>query len=196
MMNEDILRPRAVNLDIALAISAAVGVTVGVILSINMDETTLISLSGTVQKLSLAAEGNWFGIFLSSFAGVGIMLAAAFLCGFCAVAQPIELLLTAFRGLGLGICVRGVYLGDDVFRSMLVFLPYAVLSTGVLVLGVREAFMLSMRYLSLSTTSENRLGIKREIRDYAVRFAVLTILLAALAMSDAFIARLACGIGH
>lgn len=189
-MNEQILRQKPVNLDIALAVSTAVGVTAGVILSINMDESSLVLLSGVEQKLTLAAEGNWLNVFFSSFAGVAIILSAAFLCGFCAVAQPIELLLAAFRGLGLGVCVRGIYLNSDVLRSMAVFLPFAVLSTGILLLGIKEAFGLSMRYLSLSTTSENLLGIKTEIHDYAARFLILTILLAALAMADAFAARL------
>lgn len=192
-MNEETLRPRAVNLDIALAVSAAVGVTAGVILSINMDEPVLVSLSGVPQKLALAASGGWLRIFISSFAGAGLLLLAAFLMGFCALAQPAELLLTAFRGLGLGVCVRGVYLGDGVFKSLAAFLPYAVLSTGVLVLGAKEAFRLSMRYLSLSVTAENRLGIKNEIRDYTVKFLILAVLLAVFAMGDALLAKLLCG---
>lgn len=192
-MNEETLRPRAVNLDIALAVSAAVGVTAGVILSINMDEAALISLSGAAEKLALASDGKWLRIFLSSFSGVAMLLIAAFLCGFSAVSQPAELLLTAFRGLGLGVCVRGVYLGSDVLKSMAAFLPYAVLSTWVLIIGIREAFRLSMRYLSLSVTSENRLGIKNEIIEYSVKFLILAVLLAVLAMADAFLAGLIVG---
>ncbi len=192
-MNEDVLHPKTVSLDIALAVSAAVGVTAGVILSINMDEASLVSMSGVPEKLALAADGRWLRIFLGSFAGAGLLLLAAFLLGFCAVSQPAELLLTAFRGLGLGVCVRGVYLGDEVLKSLAAFLPYAVLSTGVLALGAREAFRLSMRYLSLSVTAENRLGIKNEIRDYTARFLILAVLLAVLAMGDAFLAKLISG---
>lgn len=189
-MNEQILRQKPVNLDIALAVSTAVGVTAGVILSLNMDEPSLILLSGAEQKMTLAAEGNWLNVFFSSFAGVAVILSAAFLCGFCAVAQPIELILAAFRGLGLGVCVRGIYLGANVLLSMAAFLPFAILSTGVLLLGIKEAFGLSMRYLSLSTTSENRLGIKTEIHDYTARFMILAILLGVLAMGDALLASL------
>lgn len=188
-MKEDLLRTKAMSLDIALGVSAAVGITAGVILSLNMDTSALISLCGTEQKLALAAEGEWLQVFLSSFIGVGAMLFAAFFLGFCALSQPVELLLVAFRGLGLGVCVRGVYLTTNVMISMAAFLPYAILSTGVLVLAVKEAFGLSMRYLGISATTENRLGIKNEIRDYTAKFMIYTLLLAALAMADAFLAR-------
>ena len=188
-MKEDLLKTKAMSLDIALGISAAVGVTAGVILSLNMDADVLTSICGAEQKLSLAAQGEWLQVFLSSFLGVGAMLLAAFFLGFCALSQPVELLLVAFRGLGLGVCVRGVYLTTNVMTSMAAFLPYAILSTGVLVLAAKEAFGLSMQYLRLSATTENRLGIKNEIRDYTAKFMIYTLLLAALAMADAFLAR-------
>lgn len=188
-MKEDLLKTKAMSLDIALGISAAVGVTAGVILSLNMDAAMLISLCGAEQKLALAAQGEWFQVFLSSFIGVGAMLLAAFFLGFCALSQPVELLLVAFRGLGLGVCVRGVYLSANVMSSMAAFLPYAILSTGVLVLALKESFGLSMHYLRMSTTTENRLGIKNEIRDYTAKFMIYAMLLAALAMADAFLAR-------
>ena len=188
-MKEDLLKTKAMSLDIALGISAAVGVTAGVILSLNMDAAALVNLCGTEQKLSFAAQGEWLQVFLSSFIGVGAMVLAAFFLGFCALSQPVELLLVAFRGLGLGVCVRGVYLSTNVMTSMAAFLPYAILSTGVLVLAAKEAFGLSMQYLRLSATTENRLGIKNEIRDYTAKFMIYTLMLAALAMADAFLAR-------
>ena len=186
-MKEDLLKTKSVSLPIALAVAAAVGITAGVILSLNMDGGTLVSLCGTGQKLSLAGEGQWLTVFLGSFLGIAALLLAAFFLGFSAIGQPAELLLVAFRGLGLGVCVRGVYLSDDVLRSMAAFLPYAILSTGVLILSAKEAFCLSMRYLHLSTTAENRLGLRNEVRDYTARFMIYIVLLAALAMADALL---------
>lgn len=189
-MSERILRHKSMNIGVAFAVSAAIGVTAGVILSLNLDDAMLINLSGTEQKLAVAAEGHWIKVFLSSFVGAGILLLTEFFFGFSAVSQPLELLLIGFRGLGLGVCVRGVYLCGEVLKSMAVFLPFAVLSTWLLILGAKEAFFLSMRYLNLSSTTENRLGIKTEIHDYTTKFMILTILLAALAMADALLARL------
>ena len=192
-MNEAKLGRRTMSLDIALAVFSAIGVTAGVIISLGFDEAALISLSGVPKKLELAASGSWLGVFLGTFPGALLMLAAAFFCGFCAVSQPIELLLAAFRGLGLGVCVRGIYLSDSILKSMAAFLPFAILSTGVLILGIREAFRLSMRYFSLSTTNENRLGILNEIRDYTARFLIYALMLAALSMADAFLAGVISG---
>lgn len=186
-MKEDLLKTKSVSLPIALAMAAAVGITAGVILSLNMDGVTLVSLCGTENKLSLAGSGQWLNVFLGSFLGIAALILASFILGFSAIGQPAELLIVAFRGLGLGVCVRGVYLSGDVIRSMAAFLPYAILSTGVLMLSAKEAFCLSMRYLNISTTAENRLGLKNEVRDYTARFTVYIILLAALAMADALL---------
>lgn len=192
-MNEA-LKKRAMNIDVALAVFCAAGVTAGVILSVRMDEASLISLGGAETKLALAADGRWLKLFAGSFFGIFAMTAVAFLCGFCAVAQPLELLLMSFRGLGLGICVRGIYLGNDVLRSMAVFLPFSVLSTGILWLASREAFTMSLRYLELSSTNENRIGLKNEVRDYTTRFMIFVMMLAVLSCADAYLARAVSGL--
>ena len=192
-MNEEIQRKR-MSLDIVLAAAAVVGVTVGVILSLKMDDTALVSLAGAERKLSAASDGGWFGVFLDSFLGTAVFLCAVFLCGFSAVAQPAEIFLAAFRGVGLGLCVRGVYLGGNVLASMAAFLPFAVASTGVLILSARQAFYLSMRYLSLSVTNENRLGIRSYVHDYTAKFLLYLLLLAVLAASDALLAGFLAGI--
>lgn len=187
-MKEEILKSGSFNLETALGLSAAAGITAGVIISLKMDEGMLRELCGVEEKLRLASEGQWLRVFFGTFSGVGLLLGAAFLLGFCALSQPAELLLTAFRGLGLGVCVRGVYLTDNVLISIPAFVPFAVLSTWVLVLASREAFRLSVRYFRLSVTSENRLGIRNEIRDYIIRFIIYLMAAALLALADAFLA--------
>ncbi len=195
-MNEAVRidRERAMGADVALAVFCAVGITAGVILSLKMDEASLITLGGSEAKLALAAEGSWLRLFWGSFSGAFALLAAAFVLGFCAVAQPLEMLLMAFRGLGLGVCIRGIYLGSGVFRSMAVFLPFAVFSTAILWLTSREALAMSSRYLEISKTNENRLGLKNEVRDYITRFMIYAMLLAVLSCADAYLARAVSGL--
>ena len=190
---KDISRNRQISLDVVLAAAVAVGVTAGVILSLGMDEQTLIELGGAGRKLEIALSWEWIRLFINSLSGTAALLCAVFLCGFSAVAQPAEIFIAAFRGLGLGICVRGIYLGGDVVRSMAVFLPFAVLSTWVIIASIKEAFSLSGRYLALSVTDENRLGIRSRIHDYAVKFLMLALLLAALSAIDAAFAMLIAG---
>lgn len=183
-MKEDMLKQRSGTLDVVLFISLIAGITAGVLISLRLDGNMLISLSGTEKKLSMAGAGKLLIIALRSFGGTGILLCAAFLLGFSALSQPLEILLSAFRGLGLGLCVRGVYLGGNVARSLSAFLPFSVLSTALLILTLREAFGMSSRYLSLSLTSENRLGIRNELRDYICKFLIYTVLLAILSLTD------------
>lgn len=178
----------AMSVEVALAVFAAAGVTAGVIISLKFDSETLNSVCGIEQKLSAAAGGEGVKLFLNSLFGPGLFLCAAFLCGFCAVGQPAELLLSAFRGLGLGVCVRGVYQSRNIPVAAACFLPYAILSTCVLIIALRDAFSLSMRYLGLTVTSENRLGIKNEIHDYITRFMIYAAALAALSVLDVILA--------
>ncbi len=175
-------------LDTMLGVSAAVGVTAGVILSLGMGNAELALACGIDQKLGLAASGDRLGVFLRSFFGVWILLAAAFFLGFSALGHPFELLLPAFRGMGLGLCVRGVYLSQNVLGSMCAFLPYAVLSTGVLFLMLRQSCAMSLRYLRLSATNGNGLGVKNEVREYILRFMIYTAILAAFSAADAYLA--------
>lgn len=191
-MKETVRTAKPLSLELILALAAAVGVTAGVIFSLGMPKETLAALSGVDEKLALSASGAWHSVFLRSFAGPGMLLSAAFLLGFSALGQPFEILLAAFRGLGLGLCVRGVYLSGSLPEALLAFLPYALLSTGILILGCRESFRLSVMYLKMSLSSENRLGMKNEIRSYAVRFLIYMLLLAISALSDAALTGALC----
>ena len=41
--------------------------------------------------------------------------------GFGAVSQPFELMLVAFRGLGMGAAIRGIYSGEDIFINLALY---------------------------------------------------------------------------
>ena len=187
-MKELTYEPKPMSAEITLGLSAAVGVTAGVIISLNIPQPTLISLCGISQKLELAAGGSLFEVFLRSFSGIALLQLAAYFLGFCALGQPFEILLTAFRGLGLGLCVRGAYLNENLLLSLAAFLPYAVASTGVLLLCCKDALGLSNKYLRLSMTAENRLGMKKDVRDYTVRFLIYYLASTAFAFADAYLA--------
>lgn len=179
----------SMNIDAALGISAITGVTAGVIISLKMDKSLLVKLCGASEKLSLCAGGEWIKTAVGTFSGAALLLGVIFLMGFCALGQPGELILTAVRGIGLGICTRGVYLSEHIPLSLAAFLPHAILSTAVLIIAAREAFILSTRYLRLSLTAENRLGLRNEIRDYIIKFLIYTLLLALLSLLDAMLCR-------
>lgn len=152
-----------------MLIFLAAGIAVGAVLSLKMD---LSGFSRPLQNRSYDISANWVEAFAYGFIGSASFVAAAFLMGFCAVSQPFELLLVAFRGLGLGVLARSVYSCDDILIGLMLFLPGAVLSSGILILQSCRAVQMSTRYLLLSVTSENRLGLAKEFRDYIFWFLV------------------------
>ncbi len=164
------------------------GITAGVILTLGAEPQELISLCGAEKKLLMCENGQWLMAAIKSFAGAGLIMAAGYLCGFCALGQPAELLISGLRGMGLGAAVRGVYLSGSVFKCMAAFLPYAVLSTMLILSALNDSLSLSMRYFGLSTTAENRLGLKNEVGSYSARYLLRFLILAALAVSDALAA--------
>lgn len=152
-----------------MLIFLAAGIAVGAAVSFNMD------LSGIVNPWAYRAydiSENWQSVFVYGFTGSAAFVTAAFLMGFCAVSQPFELLLVAFKGLGLGVLARSIYSCDDILTGLILFLPGAVLSSGILILQSCQAAQMSTRYLLLSVTAENRLGLAKEFRDYIFKFLI------------------------
>lgn len=158
-----------IGLDVLMLIFLAAGIAVGAVVSFNMD---LSGIAAPLANSALDLGIDWRKAFVCGFIGSASFVAAAFLMGFCAVSQPFELLLVAFRGLGLGVLARSIYSCDDILMGLMLFLPGAVISCGILILQSCRAVQMSTRYLMLSVTSENRLGLAKEFRDYIFWFLI------------------------
>lgn len=153
--------------DVLLVASMIAGVALGAVFYTGHSN----GASGALLAAEIA-ENGWLRVYLQSFAGSALFVVAAFLMGFGAVSQPFELMLVAFRGLGMGAAIRGIYSGEDIFINLALYLPFAVLSAGVLILQSCESVSMSSRYLALSVTTENRLGIANEFKDYIFKFLI------------------------
>lgn len=156
---------KSIKPDVLLTASLIAGIILGVLAGADMEFSGFFGVQLSVQN-------GWTDAFLSCFIGSASFVTAAFLLGFSAVSHPFLLMLVAFKGLGLGVLVRSVYSGDNIFRDMAAFLPFALLSSGVLILQSCESLGMSGRYFSLSVTNENRLGIANEFRDYIFKFLI------------------------
>lgn len=110
--------------------------------------------------------------------------------GFCAVSQPFELALVAFKGMGLGVLARSIYSCDNILIRIALFIPFAVLSSGILIMQSCDSVAMSTRYLMLSVTAENRLGIAHEFRDYIFRFLIYLTACAAVSALNCLMLRL------
>ncbi len=166
------------------------GIALGVALSFVIADGSLVRIGDMSNKLIGFKSDDWLSACLTSFFGAEVFVVTLFLCGFSAVFQPVSIAVCALRGIGLGICVTGAYLSDSPLINIAAFLPFAILSTAIILVQAKQSLHLSGCYLALSMTSENRLGIKNEAAEYTAKFIYLSLILAIICALDCFIIRL------
>ncbi len=168
-MNNNDTKERGISPETVLVVSLIVGIAVGALVGMKLSDSEISDLT----KVSfLTFRDNPVESFLSFFVSSATLVVTVFLMGFCAVFQPLEVLLVAFKGLGLGLMAQSVYSGNDVLPKLIVFLPFSVISSGILVFQARDAVMMSARYFSISITTENRIGFANEFREYIFKFFI------------------------
>ncbi|MCD7822886.1 MAG: hypothetical protein LUG86_02535 [Oscillospiraceae bacterium] len=155
--------------DTVLIFALVVGIAIGALVGMKLSESEISSL---VKTSFLTYRENRFESFFSFFISSSSFVIVVFLMGFCAVFQPFEVLLVALKGLGLGLIARCVYASDNLLPDLLLFLPFSVISSGILIFQARDAVSMSMGYFSISITTENRLGMANEFREYIFRFFI------------------------
>ncbi len=155
--------------DTVLIVALILGIAAGALVGMKLSDSEISGLLGTSF---LTCRENSFESFLSFFISSASFVVVVFLMGFCAVFQPFEVLLVAFKGLGLGLIARCVYAEEDALVKLLIFLPFSVISSGILIFQARDAVSMSMGYFSISITTENRLGMANEFREYIFRFFI------------------------
>ncbi len=179
----------------AVLLSLVLGIALGVAVSEVIPKTNLAAFSNVNATLSSLLNGKWLHAFVSSFVFTEVFVVIIYLSGFGAIFQPVSLILCAVRGVGLGVCVRGIYSGTNVLLNLAAFLPFAVASTAVILSQAKQSIKMAGYYFSLTVTNENRLGVKTEIHDYTAKFVIHTIVLAILSALNCLLLRLvACAL--
>ncbi len=179
-------RLRSEKLFFALLLMSMLGVIYGVLLS-KQNAAALSPLSFLTEGFVAArCSGGFFALFFRSFSTAALLLFATFWLGLSAVSQPIIFLLPLFRGLGIGISMgylTSQYKAQGIAFGAVLLLPYAILSTFLLLLSCREAIRLSNLLLTGIWRSE-RLGVP-DLRLYCLKGGVLFLLLIPAALLDA-----------
>lgn len=173
--------------DILLVLFLIVGIVLGAVASLKIGSE---ALAGIYSSDIYTDFDSWMETFLNYFAGSAVFVTAAFLMGFGAVSHPFEIMLVCFKGLGLGVLVSSIYSCDDILIRMALFLPFAVLSSGILIMQSCESVAMSQRYFSLSLTNENRLGLANEFRDYILKFLIYLVSCGVLSALNCLVLRL------
>ena len=99
----------------------------------------LLSGSGTGEEFHFFAD--WGAVFLANFA----MVALLFLCGFCAISQPVIVLIPFVKGLGFGLVAayNMVLLSPYSSFFWLKFMPGAFLATALILMCAKQSLGLS-----------------------------------------------------
>ena len=176
--------------DTATVLSLLAGIALGVAVSSGMTAETLVSTCDISDRIELMQGGNWLEVFLPSFFGTSVFLTVLYLFGYSAISQALSLAVCALRGVGLGVCMRGIYLCDGVMINLAAFLPFSIASTAVVLAQAKQSIRMSGYYFSMTLTSENRLGVKTEVSDYTVKFVVFEMLVAIFCALDCLLVRL------
>lgn len=111
-------------------------------LSEETSNTLMLLLSGTQPDSAFHFGACLGSVFLSHF----LMMLLLFLCGFCAIGQPIVIFLPFVKGLGFGLVAacNAVLLSPYSAFFWLKFLPGAFLGTVLLLLCARTSLDLSL----------------------------------------------------
>jgi len=113
-----------------------------------------------------------------------------FLCGFCAIGQPIALFLLLYRGLGLGI--MGTFLAQQGRESFtyyaLIILPQTLLLLILQLAATKESIAFSMNFLRQLLGGGGR-SLSITARVYLLRFLLLFFLSIAAAFAGAVLSQ-------
>ena len=163
------------------------GVLLGAIFLRSLSPETLENLSVLVgQFAKRRGEQTMLSTFISSFTSTSIMLGVLLVCGFCAVAQPVIILLPFFRGLGFGYQAGYIY-AQNGFTGIgyvsLAVLPNMLLSTLIILYACGEAFNMSTAYYRAANLGEG--GGLINLRGYLAKFFLLLVLAFFVSVLDA-----------
>ena len=152
------------------------GVSVGTSLYSAAETNTLANLSrlmhGFVENRSHRGfSQNFASAAASSLFLVGVL----FFCGFSAVAQPVELLVPFFRGLGFGFSIASLYhsygAGAAGYVALFV-LPGMVLSSLAILFCCRESLRFSRSFFRLMSGGEGRYSVRLYLARYCAAVLV------------------------
>lgn len=159
---------------VALGLIFLLGAAAGSAMLKLCSEDTILLLE---KLIKLPAKESFSQRFWSGFLTEGIQLLFLFVCGFCAIGQPVVLFLLLYRGLGLGI--TGGFLAQQgreaFFYYALILLPQSLLFLTLQLIASKEAIAFGV---GLFRQLQGGRNIAQTPRIYILRYALLLIFMA------------------
>lgn len=166
------------------------GAAVGTFLYCTLDADKikiLDSISGSFVSGRL--HNTFWQTLVNSFSGGFILLLICFIMGFCVAAQPAELLVPLFRGLGAGASIAGFYGGyglKGVGAAAVLIVPSSVATAFIMIIAAREAFYFSSG-LYAAAFGKKSSADALDVRLYFTKFVILCTILVAASAVDSMI---------
>lgn len=185
---EDIRRMRVLTL---LMCVLAAGIAAGTVFyCIADDKSVFLSEKLNHGFIKLSEGQSLVSVFYRSVSWTALFVVILMLFGFSAITQLISISLLFYRGAALGMAISymyGIYAVRAVPIILVMILPHALFTSIILILSVRESVRFSNIYLlyMLHKLGENE--ERPELKLYAVRFAVLLIMVLLSSLIDSAI---------
>ena len=190
MTDSHIPKNRKNNSLTGLAVLYFAGVLAGTVLYCIPNSEWIEILDNITGNFISGRLGQSFSeMLVSSFSGSFILLLVCFLLGFSAIAQPVELIVPVFQGMGAGVSAAGMYGSYGVSGigiSMILVIPGAVISAFAIIIAAREAIKLSS-CIYFSVFVKEQTGEAPDFRLYFTKFVILCAMLIAASLAESLI---------
>lgn len=173
-LTEDVRRTKVLMLLFSIA---ACGILLGTfVFSRAEDKSIFLSdvLSNGFIKRSEAQ--SVIDVFNRTVSWTSLIVLILFFSGLSSITQPLEIAVLFYRGVAIGSAVSYTYTGygkDGFPIVLLMILPYALMSTVIIVFAVREALRSSNVYLMYLSGHAPDEACRPSLKLYLTRFAVL-----------------------
>lgn len=183
---------------LALMVIVLVGVLFGTLAFCNMSSNDVSNLSFITQGfIKNRAQQTFLQTLSTSFSSSGLLVLVCFLLGFCAIGQPMEILIPFFRGLGLGTSIAYIYASYGVrgfFITLIMIMPHAVISSIAIIISARESMKLSNLFTTFAWSSKNNMEMRSNIKLYLLKFLILFVIIGISSLIDSILTFVFAGI--
>jgi len=156
-----------------------IGIFLGTIAAINISGNYLKYITIIIDNyFSQQIAQNFLLNFLSGFFSNFIYIFLLFLCGFCAISQPLIILLALFRGLSIGITISSIYIiyGKSAITFVFVLvIPSIIINSMLFIYCCIQSIKLSS-YFYVSAVKNNVTKKQYLIKEFCLKYIAYTIL--------------------
>ena len=169
----------------------SIGVSVGAVYAVNVDEFNIEALSVIVDiNLSERISRDFYHSLILAFFSNFIYIFVLFISGYCAVSAPAIFFIIFFKGLGVGLTVGYIYSKYYVsgfLFCLLMILPTTAAFVAVTMYAAMEAFKTSISFCGTFINSINLSINASTIKSYNYRFLAYTVIIVIISALDAIL---------